>query len=143
MALVNGVGSVIKTTAAGVVTPLAVLTISDGQSSAVFFETKFMDLEQFTVQEGDPTKIKFISGVALEMEERQPVFLQLSVGTKENINDVPAWAGPYDVKVGEVFPLRLRTRYLAFRVTDTRADFVWQLTAIEVYGRLGRGGQRR
>jgi hypothetical protein len=143
MALVNGIGSVVKEDSLGLSSSIPVLPTGDSEVLSIFAETKFMDLAEYMGPQVDPTKIKFLTGVLLEMEETQPTYLQCSIGTKENINDTPVWNGPYSILVGEVFHVRLRTRYVALRVFDSLPENVWQMTAIELYGRAGRGGQRR
>lgn len=143
MSQVNGLGTVIKTDQAGIVTPVPILTGALSDELRVYFETKFMDLREFAQPGADPTKIKNIKTITLEMQAEQPTYLEVYIGTKENINDTPLWNGPFYVSVGKPFQLRLRSFYFAIRVVDLQPEIVWQLTGIELHGLWRSGGMRR
>jgi len=134
MAVVEGVASIIKTDVAGVVSSIVPLTQTTSSNPAIFVQTKFFDLSPWFGPNIPRDSMVRLRGILLEMEQADPVFLRVLVGSKENINDPEVWTSEADITPGQVFHLNLTARFLAIKILDTIPTIPWQLSAIVLFG---------
>lgn len=98
-------------------------------------ETKFSDL-------GIPDRNKALASVRIEVgADSAPTSLVLAVGTKQRLNETPVWSDPFSlVGLDAMVFLRVgEARYFALKITDLVPRVVWNVTRIEIFGKVVGG----
>lgn len=142
MASVEGAVTITRKDTGGATSDIQVLNGTQSDASAIYFITKFFDLTPWAAPETPRDMMYRLQGILLEMQDSDPAYFQVHIGTKENINDAETWHGPYDIVPGRLFPLNITARFFALKIVEVITTTEWQLSAIELLG-MPAGRARR
>lgn len=117
------------TTASGVVITLSAST----DTNTLYLESKDLNL-------GEPDVAKLLRAVRLEMQFAAGSSLTLKIYSRDNLDDPLVLVGTFNADTSdEIIHMRVpQRRYYRLRLEGTSSVSRWKLTAIELFGSMGR-----